>query len=218
MKQNPLNLLFAMVLGTLVLTGCSRSDDESPVPSAAQPDEPQSRLKQDPHGGTVITLDPATQAVMDLRVAPLASAEWKPGLDAFGRVLDLAPLAELVAELGRAQMEFDAAHAELERMKVLRQQNNTSEKAFQAAESACQLSQTAVSAIQLRIRNAWGEKLADMTGSMTVPVGGVDCGPGAGSTAGPCAIRFTWRRPVARSGGVFRHNAHGRSADPAPGV
>lgn len=161
----------AIVGAVLLVPGCSRSDDEAPIPLAGPAAEPESRLQHGANRDILVRLDAETQRIMGLRVAPLEPAELAPELKAFGQVLDAAPLAELVVELGRAQLEFDARHAELERMKVLKQQNNASIKAFQAAENAYQQSQTAAAAVRLKIRNGWGEKLVEMTGPMVVPVG-----------------------------------------------
>jgi hypothetical protein len=119
----------------------------------------------------VIVLDADTQTVLGLQVTALEAAELVPEAKGFGRVLDPAPLAELVVELGRAQLDADASRAALARMKVLKQQDNASEKAFQAAENSFQQNQMAVSAVWFKIKNSWGEKLAGTAGSMVVPTG-----------------------------------------------
>ncbi len=131
----------------------------------------KSRATRAASGEVTLTLDAETQKVMGLQTAALAATSLSPEVKGFGRVLDPAPLGDLLMELRRAQITFDNSHQELERMKVLREQKNASERAFQAAESAYLHDQALVGAILLKIQGTWGRKLAELNGPVVVPVG-----------------------------------------------
>jgi len=166
-------LIFALALvgATFALIGCSHSKDEAPAAVPEKASEPESRVKHGTNGEVVITLDAATQKIMGLETTSLVATQMNAQVKAFGRALDPAPLAELVVELSKTELEFDNSHAELERMKVLKEQNNASEKAFQTAENTYRQNQVAVSAVLSRIKSTWGQKLMEMTGPIVVPVG-----------------------------------------------
>ena len=165
--------LFALipVAAACAITGCSHSGGEPTAGAAEHAAEPESRVKHGTNGEVVITLDAATQKVMGLETVSLVTTQMSAQVKGFGRVLDPAPLMDLMVELGKAHLEFDASHAELERMKVLKQQNNVSEKTFQAAENTYQQNMGSVWAVRLKIQSSWGAKLAEMTGPIVVPVG-----------------------------------------------
>ena len=166
--RNPWPLL-AFALVAALFAGCAKK--ETAPAEEHQSAEPESRVKRGTNGEAVITLDVATQKVMGLQVSPLAGASVSPEVKGYGRVLDPAPLGDLLMELRSAQIAFDNSHQELERMKVLRQQQNASERAFQAAESAYLRDQALVAATLLRIQATWGRKLAELSGPVVVPVG-----------------------------------------------
>jgi hypothetical protein len=153
-----------------LFAGCAKKE-EPPNAEETKSAGHESRVKRGTNGQVVITLDAAAQKVMGLQVTPLASASVSPEIKGYGRVLDPAPLGDLLMELRGAQIAFDNSHQELERMKVLREQQNASERAFQAAESAYQRDQALVGAILLKIQVGWGRKLAELSGPVVVPVG-----------------------------------------------
>ena len=167
------NLLAAIVLtATALIAGCSHQSKEEPAAASAEKSaEPQSRVKRGANGEVLIRLDAETQRVMGLQVAALAATQLQPEVKGLGRVLDPAPLGDLLRELRTAEIAFDNSHQELERMKVLREQQNASERAFQATESAYLRDQALVGAILLKIQGIWGRKLAELNGPVVVPVG-----------------------------------------------
>jgi len=164
------SLGLVVVLAGALLPGCSKIET-APAANEAKSSEPESRVHRGTNGETQITLDAATQKLMGLETVPLAATERAPGVKGFGRVLDPAPLAELLMELGKAQLVFDNAHQELERMKVLRKDNNTSERAFQASESTYRQNGADVGAVWFKIQRAYGNRMAELTGPMVVPPG-----------------------------------------------
>jgi hypothetical protein len=159
-----------VVLAGALLTGCSKIET-APAADEAKSSEPESRVHRGADGGVQITLAAATQKIMGLETALLVATERLPEAKGFGRVVDPAPLAELLMELGKAQLVFDNAHQELERMKVLRKDNNTSERAFQAAEATYRQNGADVGAAWFKIQRAYGNRMAELTGPMVVPPG-----------------------------------------------
>ena len=97
---------------------------------------------------------------MGLQAKALAAAQLHPEVKAYGRVLDPSPLVSLVAELAVAQAASDASQAELKRSKTLAAQNNASERALQAAESAATRDRVQVEAARLRMLSGWGSAIA----------------------------------------------------------
>lgn len=142
---------------------------KAPAEAAAteKKSEPESRVKKGSNGETLVTLDAATQKTTALQTAALARAERNPELKAYGRVLDISPLATLVAELTTAQAANEASQAELRRLKSLAAQNNASERALQAAEAAAVRDQTQLDSTRLRLLANWGSSIsgrADLPG------------------------------------------------------
>jgi len=124
------------------------------------------------HGAKLgLTLDAATQKTMGLQATPLAATELAPEVKGFGRVVDPAPLAEMLLELRKAQLAFDNSHQELERMKVLRKDSNTSERAFQTAEATYLQNQVDMSAVWFKIQKSYGARVADLIGPQVIPPG-----------------------------------------------
>jgi len=152
---------------TAGLAGCSKEQTAQP---AEKP--PEGIVKRGTNGETIITLDDAAQTRVGIKTETLTAIQLSPEIKGFGRILDPAPLGELLSELFKAELIFDNAHRELERAKVLRKDQNTSERAFQTAESTYLQAQVDATTIWLKIRTAWGEKLANLTGPIVVPVTG----------------------------------------------
>ena len=131
--------------------------------SAPQPEtkaEPESRVKRGPNGAVILRLDTATQKLMGLQTAALEPAQLAPELKAYGRVLDISPLAALAAELTTAQAASAASQAELDRLKTLATEKNASERALQAAEAAAVRDRTQVESARLRLLANWGSAVA----------------------------------------------------------
>ena len=124
------------------------------------PGKPASRVKREADGDVVITLDASTQKLMGLQVASLASASLNPEIKGYGRVLDASTLMSLAGELALAQVAQDASQAEWKRLKTLAGQNNVSERALQAAESAAAHEQALVDSARLRLLASWGAPIA----------------------------------------------------------
>ena len=159
----PLKSLLPAV-GLLLGAGAVRGENDAVKTDAV-------KITQGTNGETILTLDVATQKRIGLEIASPAAADWQPEIKAYGRALDPAPLMDLLADLGRAQITFDSSHQELERAKQLKQDKNISEKAFQDIEATYRQNLATVSVARFKIETAWGKRIADMTGKIVVPPG-----------------------------------------------
>ncbi len=160
-------LLAAVTLVAAEPAATNAAPENHPAPknpvTASQPEakaEPESRVKHGPNGDTIITLDAATQKTIGLQTTTLEPARLEPELKAYGRVLDISPLAASAADLTAAQATSEASQAELKRLKTLAAQSNASERALQAAEAAAVRDQTQVESVRLRLLANWGGAIA----------------------------------------------------------
>jgi len=159
---------FVALLLSLVLLGCSgkekdkdKDEAKSPTAEKEKSGEPESRVKHGTNGEAIITLDTATQKLMGLQVSSVQAAQLSPELKGYGRVLDPAPLASLVADLVTAQAASAASRAELERLKTLAAQNNASERALQAAQATAAHDQSQLESVHLRLVSGWGKAISE---------------------------------------------------------
>jgi hypothetical protein len=146
----------------------SRADDDE-KPRAQVP----SRVKL-VNGAAVITLEAEARAKSGIETAHPASAELRPRLRAYARVLDPGPLTELAARYAAAQAALRSAQAKLaasqtgfERARALyRDERNASLAEVQSAEAAYRADRAAVSARSAEARSlaaaaeqTWGRTL-----------------------------------------------------------
>jgi hypothetical protein len=146
------------VLVWLLAVGCSK-DGEKSAPAPTDKKE-ESRVTRGTNGETIIKLDAETQKLMGLQTTALSAAELAPEIKGFGRVLDTAPLASLVADLMSATAASQASQAELERLKALAAQNNASARALQAAEAAAVRDGAQTESVRLKLVAGWGSAVA----------------------------------------------------------
>lgn len=125
------------------------------------------KITHDTNGNVVVHMPDEMQGNAGIAVSTPAAAQFSPELKGYGRVLDLWPLRSAFQELMAARKAFDYSHQELERMKVLKSQSNTSERAFQTAEETYFRDQAAMSMILVKLPPVWGEKLSDRIAGMT---------------------------------------------------
>jgi multidrug efflux system membrane fusion protein len=147
------------VLVAAIAAGCSRHE-QSPQEGGEKTTEATPAAKRGTNGNAVVTLDTATQKLMGLQTAPLASAQLSPELKGYGRVLDVSPLASLVADMAVNHSAAEASQAELQRLKTLAAQNNASERALQAAAATAVHDQAQVESTRLRLVADWGGAIA----------------------------------------------------------
>jgi multidrug efflux system membrane fusion protein len=148
-----------LVVIFLLAVGCSKETGEKSAPAPAEKKE-ESRVTRGTNGETIIKLDAETQKLMGLETASLASAQLNPEIKGFGRVLDTAPLASMVADLMSASAASQASQAEMERLKALAAQNNASARALQTAEAAAVRDGAQTEAARLKLVAGWGSAIA----------------------------------------------------------
>ena len=152
--------IVAVVLGAL-LGGSAVWFEVKHAPTEAAPEEADTiTLSHDAEGNVVVGMSDEMQGEEGILVANPAAAEFAPELRRFGKVIDAAPLAELLAELTSAQAAFAASSDELARLKLLESQGNASPRSRQAAETAAHRDQLALQSAQDRLALNWGKALA----------------------------------------------------------
>ena len=113
------------------------------------------------HRPTEVKLSREMQASAGLQTASLQTAEWKPEVKGFGRVLDPAPMVAGLFEINTAQAALAASSKEHARIAVLFGQNqNASLQALETAEAAMKRDQLLLESARARFLTAWGQNLA----------------------------------------------------------
>lgn len=133
-----------------------------PHPPGGEPEhKEESRAQRGTNGEMVLKLDRDAQERAGLQVEPLAAARLSPEVKGYGRVLDPAPLAALVAEFLPAHVAAQASQQEFERTKTLHAQNNASTRALQLAEAAARRDQLLLESVRTRFVLSWGRAVAE---------------------------------------------------------
>ena len=123
----------------------------------------KSRISSGANGEPIVTLDREMQKRIGLKTERLAPAKITRELKGYGRVLDPTPLAALSLDLASAQAALSASEKEFERLKLLHEQKNTSDRAVQAAEATAQRDRILIEATRTRLVSAWGKALAEQS-------------------------------------------------------
>lgn len=154
-------LLLAAVAAGLVLAYRQMSQERALEAEAEKPVAAESRVHRTSDGEAVVSLEPPAQQRLGLQLALPAPGRLPREVPAFGRVLDPAPLAELAAELARADIAVAASAKELQRVKQLHEQGqNASLRALEAAEATARRDQLARESVELKLVAGWGQALA----------------------------------------------------------
>ncbi|HVV00889.1 MAG TPA: hypothetical protein VHH88_05970 [Verrucomicrobiae bacterium] len=151
----------ALAGSAFLLAGCSK-----PAPPASNAEAATAETHASlptTNGAAAITLDSAGRENMGLQSTALQGIEVSPRVTAYGRVLDPAPLGAAVADLAAARAASEASKAELERLKTLAAQNNTSARALETGEANAARDKALAQAASLRLLSAWGTAIATRT-------------------------------------------------------
>lgn len=170
-----MRVVVILLLAAAILVSCGKHEPEA----GKQPDkggekadkkaEAESRVSHGTNGEVIITLDADTQKNMGLAVRPLTSARMVPETKGYARVQDMSWLGATISDLQAARIAADAAKNEATRLRTLREQNNASERALQAAEAAAAREETNLKGILIKVQALWGKRLADLVGTHPVP-------------------------------------------------
>lgn len=108
-----------------------------------------------------IVVDPASQARMGLRTARLSTGRQAAQIDAFAKVLDPGPLAQLESDLMAAQAAAAASRAEAKRTRGLFQTGpSVALKDVEAAEAQAAGDQARLDLLRRRVGLEWGPGVA----------------------------------------------------------
>ena len=129
-----LGILAGLVLGTAATwTMLKRGEHDEKKPDEEHKEE--SRVLHT-NNQTFVRLDKEAQEKVGLQLASLEAASLQPEVKVAGRVLDPAPLAALLFESATAHTLLDASGKELERLKILAQDQNTSARALETRQGS----------------------------------------------------------------------------------
>ncbi|HVZ64112.1 MAG TPA: hypothetical protein VG838_06400 [Opitutaceae bacterium] len=174
--------------------------------------------------GPAITTDSASITkqldAIGLTFAAPESIEISPEIRGYGRVLDPAPLAGLVADLRTAQAAADASSRDFARQKQLHDQGeNASQQAVEQAQAAAARDTAQLAAAQTRLLFAWGRPLATrsdlddvlrLLGSGEAALVRIDLASGETAPAAPAGA---WVGPI--TGEAARHDVELLGSAPA---
>lgn len=153
-------LVLAALAAGLIFAFKETSAEREREAQGEKPVMARSQVRHGAEGVPVITLDAATQERIGLKTAKPAPGTVPREIKAYGRVLDPAPLSDLVAEIAAAQSALEASSREARRLQTLAQTQNASARTLEAAEAAMKRDHIAHEAAQLKLMTAWGKDLA----------------------------------------------------------
>jgi hypothetical protein len=109
---------------------------------------------------TFVKLDKVARDKVGLQLATLEAVSLAREVKVAGRVLDPTPLAALLADNATARAALDASRKDLDRLKILAQEQNTSARSLESAAAAAQRDQIAVDVAQMKLISGWGKVIA----------------------------------------------------------
>ncbi len=111
-----------------------------------------------------VTLTPAIQQHLGIATQPLVATRRAGEIDAFAKVLDPGPLAQLVADLRTAEAAAVASRAEADRARTLnRSEGAVSSRDLETATALAASDALKVTALRRRLGLEWGPGLARMS-------------------------------------------------------
>jgi hypothetical protein len=133
------------------------SDEEKPIASNA------AQLSRDAAGHVFIALRPSIQKEIGITTELLKRMVRPIEVEAYGFILDPAPLSKLNSDLLSAQAALGAADAQYQRTKRLyAEQKNASLRDLQTAEVSYLTDKSQLEALEQQLRNDWGAEVAKM--------------------------------------------------------
>lgn len=160
MKKSVVLIVAAGVIVALVIARQQMRTERTTEAEGESPVASESNITRDSADEPVLSLDANAQQLLALKVVTLAAARHTNEIKGYGRVLDPAPLSALVAELVAANATAGASQKELDRLKVLSAQQNTSDRALQTAEATAARDQASAAVDAQRLLVNWGTAIA----------------------------------------------------------
>jgi hypothetical protein len=140
-----------------------------PHPKAQEEEEEKAisssgaRVTRDASGQVVMALPPAAQKEIGIVTEILKPVIRPLEMEAYGFVLDPAPLSKLNADLTSAQAALDASSAQYRRTRSLyAEQKNASLRDLQNAEAAYLNDKARVEALEQQLLDTWGRQIAQI--------------------------------------------------------
>lgn len=155
--------LAALIIATILMIAAmgrtsamaDDDDDEKPITSTA------AQVSRDAAGHVFIAIRPAAQREIGIATETLKAVVRPIEIEAYGFILDPAPLAKLDSELLSAQAALDAASAQYRRSKLLySERRNASLRDLQTAQASYLTDQSQLEAMRRQLRNDWGGEIA----------------------------------------------------------
>jgi len=191
-------IAIGVVVG-LIFTYLQKSKERAGEAEREKPVVAKSRVTLGTNGEATVTLDGETRKRIALKVESVTPAKTSPELKGYGRVLDPTPLAALATELASAQAALAASQREFDRLKLLNEEKNASDRALQAAEASARRDQILVESVRARLALAWGKLVAERADlpeflrsltSLESVVVRIDLPSGEATTASPASARI----------------------------
>jgi len=148
--------LIAIAFGNFSHARADESNEKNPIVSSA------ARLSRDAEGHVVIAIRPQIQKEIGINTELLKRIVRRAEVEAFGFILDPAPLSKLNGDLLRAQAALGAADAQYQRTKRLAEEKNVSLRDLQEAQASYLTDKTQLESVELQLRNDWGVEVAKM--------------------------------------------------------
>jgi hypothetical protein len=144
---------------TLAMVGSARADEgeEKPMASSA------AQLSRDAAGHVFIAIRPQIQKEIGIATELLKRVVRPREVEAYGFILDPAPLSKLNSDLLSAQAALGAADAQYQRIKRLyAEQKNASLRDLQTAQASYLTDKSQLEALEQQLRNDWGWEVAKL--------------------------------------------------------
>jgi hypothetical protein len=160
-------ILLALILATglvglLIIAHRTMKAARAAEGSEDKPIATKFHVKRAASGEVTLVLDAETRRKIELVTEPLIPLCVTNEIRAYGKVLDLSPLAPFAAELRTAGIAIEVSRREWARLRKLHDEGqNASERAVEAAEAEFQKSVAARQGIQDRLALAWGKTIAE---------------------------------------------------------
>lgn len=161
MKKILITIIAVVAVAALIFAYLEMSKERAAEREREKPVASESKVSRNASGEVVLTMDDETQKRIALKIAALVPMQLEPEVKGYGRVLDPTPLSSLVAELVSARATAEASQKELERLKVLSTQDNTSARVLQTADAATQRDRALADSARQRLLVGWSSAIAD---------------------------------------------------------
>jgi membrane fusion protein, multidrug efflux system len=146
-----------LVLGRASHARAVDQEEEKAITSSA------ARISRDAAGNVVVALGPAAQKETGITTEILKAVVRPVEVEAYGFVLDPAPLSKLNADLKGAQAALDSSSSQYQRTRRLyAEQKNASLRDLQSAEATYLNDKARVEALEQQLRDAWGRQIAQI--------------------------------------------------------